>query len=78
MNVIEGKQELTLDFRRVIGPALVSFLRSALEAMFVRGFMPWYVGDVEGAHIPIVLLLAAETSSRILPAANVPTRAGGQ
>ena len=59
IDVKEGKTALAAGFGRALLPALRQFLRDALEAMFVCGFVPWYQRTVDGVRVPAVLPLGS-------------------
>lgn len=57
VEITEGSGRLNEEFGRIVKPAYTTFLRDALEAMFVCGFVPWFVAEHDGARFAKVLPL---------------------
>lgn len=57
IEITEGGSKLKSRFASELMPRIQEFLRRSIEAIFVCGFVPWYVVDDHGLRYPVVLPL---------------------
>lgn len=61
VDVEEGRQAVSGEFRREVLPRYVRFFQQCLEVMFVCGFVPWYTAEHDGTRFPAVMPLGSFT-----------------
>lgn len=77
IEITEDGAKLKSEFARNLLPHFHEFLRRAIEASFVCGFVPWYIVDDHGMRYPCVLPLGSFTWSSEVASKSLDVPSGG-